>query len=119
MGLALSPDREPEDLWNDCAKRKDAICESRLGNCAGHSPDCAGRLILSENRAAVFANDAAARQTVGAHAGEHHSQDSGAVDCDGGAEEDVDGRAAVIFERFLCEPQDRGACVRSNRCIAV
>ena len=76
-----------------------------IGDGAGHSPDRAGGLVLGQHAAALFANDAAADQSVGAHAGEHHGQHAGAVDRGRGAKQHIDGGAAVILQRALVQVQ--------------
>jgi ribosomal protein S11 len=62
------------------------VRQARIGNGAGHSPHGAGGLVLGQHAAAVFADDAAAQHSVGAHAGEHHGQHARAVDRGHGAE---------------------------------
>ena len=53
------------------------VGQAGLGHGAGHSPNGAGGLILGENAAALFADEAAAGKTVGAHAGEDDGEHAG------------------------------------------
>ena len=79
--------------------------EASRGNGAGHAPDGAGGFVLSEDAAALFADDAAAIEAVRAHAGEHDGENAGAVDFGCGAKQYIDGGAAVVFKRALGEAQ--------------
>jgi len=72
-----------------------------------HSPDRAGRLILGDNRAAVFTDDTAACEAVVAHASENDCENTGAEDLHSASEKDVDSGTAMIFRRFLVEAKDR------------
>jgi hypothetical protein len=79
-GLALASAREPKNFRGDCVQGQNAMGEPGLGHSPGHSPDGAGGLVLSEDGAAVFADDAAAGQAVVTHAGEDDGQDARTVD---------------------------------------
>ena len=73
-GFRVRPAGKPEDFRNDGVERKHLVRQSCVGDRAGHSPDRAGGLVLSQHAAAVVADDAATQHSVGAHAGQHHGQ---------------------------------------------
>ena len=94
---------KPKNFGSDGFKGKNAVRQSRLGDRAGHSPDCAGMAILSDNGAVVRANETAAREPVGAHSGKHHGQSVGSIDADGAAEENIHGGTAKVFRSVVRE----------------
>ena len=63
--------------WRRSGKTRCA--KPALDDGAGHAPDGAGGLILGEHVPPLAADEAAAGQAVGAHAGENHREHAGAV----------------------------------------
>ena len=82
---------------------KDAVSKAGLRDRTGHSPHGTRGLILGEYSRALFAEDAAAGESVGSHTGKDDRQNTCAVDRGSRAKEDVDGGTAVVFECALGE----------------
>src|SRR6478609_11934527 len=102
-GYALGAGREPKDFRSHCAERKDTIRQAGNCNSPRHSPDGAGRLILDEHSTAMPADGTASVKTIGAHSRQHHGKHAGVVDFDRGAEEHIDGGAAMVLRGTLGE----------------
>src|SRR5579862_7413024 len=89
------------DIGADAVERQDRRANARIRNRAGHAPDDARRLVLSDDRAARAHDIGGTDEPIRAHAGEHGAEHAIAVGRGKAVQHRVSRRTTEIDRRRL------------------